>query len=225
MKKIIELKNFNIGFYENTFYTISGSNNSGKTTLIRTLKHINNFSQAVIPFEVRVSKNTILEELTYQNNDQEFINYLLKGLKIKSISKESINNLSKKEIILVQITLALSKRPKVLLLDSIGNYLKYEELKSIFKFLRDYQSKYALTVVTTTIHLEESLLTDYLYIIDDGMIILEGEPLEVLQKDNIINKAGLEVPFMIDLSVKLKDYDLISNIELDQDRMVDILWK
>ena len=77
MKKIIELKNFNIGFYENTFYTISGSNNSGKTTLIRTLKHINNFSQAVIPFELRVSKNTILEELTYQNNDQEFINYLL----------------------------------------------------------------------------------------------------------------------------------------------------
>ena len=57
------------------------------------------------------------------------------------------------------------------------------------------------------------------------MIILEGEPLEVLQRDNIINKAGLEVPFMIDLSVKLRDYDLVSSIELDQDRMVDILWK
>ena len=225
MKKIIELKNFNIVFYENIFYTISGSNNSGKTTLIRTLKNINDFSQAVIPFELRINKNTLLEELNYQKIDKEIINYLLKGLKIKSISKEPINNLSKKEIILIQIALALAKEPKVLLLDNIDNYLKYEELKSIFKFLRDYQSKYTLTVVSTTIHLEESLLTDSLYIIDNGMIILEGEPLEVLQRDNIINKAGLEVPFMIDLSVKLRDYDLVSSIELDQDRMVDILWK
>ena len=54
---------------------------------------------------------------------------------------------------------------------------------------------------------------------------LKGTPLEVLKHDNIINKIGLDVPFMVDLSVKLKDYDLIDGIELDQDRMLDILWK
>ena len=59
----------------------------------------------------------------------------------------------------------------------------------------------------------------------NGEMILEGEPLDVLQNDNILNRIGLEVPFMIDLSVKLRDYELISDIELDQDRMVDILWK
>jgi hypothetical protein len=29
---------------------------------------------------------------------------------------------------------------------------------------------------------------------------------------------------MIDLSVKLKDYDLLDEIELDKNRMVDKLW-
>ena len=47
----------------------------------------------------------------------------------------------------------------------------------------------------------------------------------MLQKDNVLNKVGLNLPFMMDLSVKLRDYDLIKNVELDMDRMVGTLWK
>ena len=77
----------------------------------------------------------------------------------------------------------------------------------------------------TTNNLCDTLNTDYLYILNEGEVYLEGEPLEILEKDNILNKIGLDIPFMIDLSVKLRDYDLIENIELDKNRMVDILWK
>ena len=51
----------------------------------------------------------------------------------------------------------------------------------------------------TTSDLNETLYSDYLYIINDSKIIIEGNPIEVLEKDNIINKAGLNLPFMIDL--------------------------
>ena len=225
MKKLIELKSLNIVFYENKFYTISGSNNSGKTTLIRILNASDNLFKAVIPFELRINRDNLLEELNYQKIDKELVDYILKGLKINGISKRPINSLSKKEIILIQIALALAKRPKALLLDSIDNYLSEDEINKLFKFLKDYQNKYTLAVINTTINLKESLLTDYLYVLHKGEVILEGEPLNVLQNDNILNRIGLEVPFMIDLSVKLRDYELISDIELDQDRMVDILWK
>ena len=225
MKKVIEFKHLNIVFYENKFYTISGSNNSGKTTLIRILKRDNKFAQVVIPFELRINKTTLAEEILHQDIDKDLVEYVLKGLKIKSISKIKVNKLSKKETILVQIAIALFKKPKVLLLDSIGTYLSDEELKSVFKYLNDYREKYGLTVIHATIDLKEALLTDYLYVLHDKELVLEGEPLEVLQKDNVLNRIGLEVPFMIDLSVKLRDYGLVSDIELDQDRMVDILWK
>ena len=225
MEKLIELDNLGIIFYENKFYTISGSNNSGKTTLIRILNASDNLFKAVIPFELRINRDNLLEELNYQKIDKELVDYILKGLKIKGISKQPINSLSKKEIILIQIALALVKRPKALLLDSIDNYLSEDEINKLFKFLKDYQNKYTLAVINTTINLKESLLTDYLYVLHKGEVILEGEPLNVLQNDNILNRIGLEVPFMIDLSVKLRDYELISDIELDQDRMVDILWK
>lgn len=77
----------------------------------------------------------------------------------------------------------------------------------------------------TATNLDISIETDYLYIIDKGNLELEGKPLEVLKNDNVINKIGLNIPFMIDLSVKLKDYDLIDKVELDYDRMIETLWK
>ena len=47
----------------------------------------------------------------------------------------------------------------------------------------------------------------------------------MLLNDNIINKLGLELPFMFDLSIKLNDYELLDEIVLDMDRMIDKLWK
>ena len=82
-----------------------------------------------------------------------------------------------------------------------------------------------MTIILTTSSLTETLFSDYLYIINESTIILEGEPLSVLVKDNILNRIGLEVPFMIDLSVKLQDYNLLTTTELDMERMVEELWK
>ena len=70
----------------------------------------------------------------------------------------------------------------------------------------------------------ETLYTDFIYIIEQGKIALNGTPFNVLQKDNTINKIGLSLPFMIDLSVKLRDYELVDELETDIDRMIDKLW-
>ena len=87
-----------------------------------------------------------------------------------------------------------------------------------------YKEKYGLTLLITTINLEISLYTDFIYIIEQGKIALNGTPFNVLQKDNTINKIGLSLPFMIDLSVKLRDYELVDELETDIDRMIDKLW-
>ena len=248
MTKIIEInsfsddklfKNLTINVEKNTITTISGSNSCGKTTLMRilnrevitdntillnninindyTIKDYTNLIQAVIPLEIVFNEKTLEKELN--NLD------LVKGLRIKSILNKDINTLTVKEKVLAQIAIAIDNKPEVLLLDNIFIYFNDKEKEEIFTFLRKYQKKYNLTVLLTTIDLKDSLYTDYLYIIGNKKIILEGKPLEVLEKDNILNKVGLNIPFMADLSVKLKDYDLIDSIILDKDRMVDILWK
>ena len=54
---------------------------------------------------------------------------------------------------------------------------------------------------------------------------MEGKPSSVLREEKILNRIGLELPFMIDLSLKLEFYELLDDEITDMDRMVDTLWK
>ena len=250
--KGLKSNNLDISIEKNTISTFSGANNCGKTTLIRILSKLldiesettlenkkisdykleeyNEIVKSVIPKEITFDEINIEEELynkcylEYKEKEQ-IINYIIKGLKIKKILTKDIKTLNPREITLTQIAIALINKPKLLLIDSLDIYFNLEEQKTIINFLKDYISTYGLTVVITTTDLEISLETDYLYIIDKGDLVLSGAPQEVLQKDNVINKIGLNIPFMIDLSVKLRDYELIKDIETDYDRMIEALWK
>lgn len=250
--KGLKNNNLDISIEKNTISTFSGANNCGKTTLIRILSKLldceseitlenkkisdykleeyNEIVKSVIPKEITFDEINIEEELynkcylEYKEKEQ-IINYIIKGLKIKKILTKDIKTLNSREITLTQIAIALINKPRLLLIDSLDIYFNLEDQKTIINFLKDYISAYGLTVVITTTDLEISLETNYLYIIDKGDLVLSGTPQEVLQKDNVINKIGLNIPFMIDLSVKLRDYDLITKLETDYDRMIEALWK
>lgn len=264
MENIIEIKNltyknifsdFSINLPKNKFISISGSNNSGKTTLAKILdkelladasisingKEINEYKiteyyktvRVVIPKEYINSYETIDEEINYLL-DQLFISKEEKNKRIKSIYKnlslnrikrEEINNLSMQDFIRLQIAAAISSLPKVIIIDDISQYFGEEEIEEIITYFKYLVSTYDLTIIFITSRLEDIIESDYLFIIHESNVILEGNPIDVMKKDNILNRIGIRVPFMIDLSVKLKDYALIDDIELDIERMVDKLWK
>lgn len=241
--------NFNINFKENKLNFISGPNNCGKTTLIRilnnqypivdsitvknklleeyTIEEYSKLVKCIIPEEIIFSCETLDEEVTYINNSLNQTEYkeLLKDLKLKKIKTEQINDLTEQEKIKVQLLLGIISNAEIILIDNIGTYFTQKEMIEIIKVLKNYQEKKSLTIIFTTSDLEDTLNGDYLFIISESNIVLEGAPIDVLQKDNVINKVGLNVPFMVDLSVKLRDYELINEIELDMDRMVEKLWK
>ncbi len=244
--------NLSIYIEKNKFIVISGPNNCGKTTLLRILsreleipgniilydKNIYDYKiedylkevRCVIPQEILFNENNLEDELNFQSELEEsdkkiLINYIVKGLKIKRILNKDIETLSPDEIVLSQIALALVNHPKIILLDNIDNYLNIKELENTYNFLKDFRDKFGLTIIMTTLDLNQSLYSDYLYIINNSKVILSGEPITILQRDNIINKAGLFLPFMLDLSVKLRDYEIINSIYLDKYKMVDEIWK
>ena len=233
-------ENLNILVPKDNFITISGPNNCGKTTLLRILNReiitenkiiienrgINNYKieeysklvNCVIPLETIFEEETVEEELLSINNK---IDKVVKGLKISKLLNKNTNTLNNKEIVLIQLAKAILSNPEILLIDDISLYFNTKEKKDIFTYLR----KQKLTIVYATISLEDTLYSDYLYIINDKKVVLEGNPLYILQKDNIINKICLKLPFMVDLSVKLTDYELIDKQILDPKEMVDELWK
>ena len=245
--------NFSIAIEKERFVTISGPNNCGKTTFLRIISNeiktnssvliynqkIEDYKvtelacliSTVIPLEVTFFQSTVEDELSFQLSTtlpkdirQKRIKEVAKLFKLTKLFTTSVENLSDEEIIRLQLAISVINSPKIILVDDLSPYFSKKDLLELIEALKTINQDNHITIIMATNNLEAALKSDYIYIINASEIVLEGTPLEVLEKDNILNKAGLTLPFMMDLSVKLRDYDLIKNIELDMDRMVDTLW-
>ena len=85
--------------------------------------------------------------------------------------------------------------------------------------------KKGMTIISVIHDLRESYFSDRLIVINDGAIMLDGVPLKVMEYDKILNGLGIELPFEIELSEKLKLYGLIDNLIPDVEKLVDTLWE
>ena len=84
-----------------------------------------------------------------------------------------------------------------------------------------------MTIVVSSSLLEEVIYTinSIIYVLDKGKTVSSGEVLDVLSNDSLLNKIGLELPFMVDLSVKLEYYNLVFKINMSPLGMVESSWK
>lgn len=142
----------------------------------------------------------------------------------KMLDKKIIDltNSEKQELL---IMISLLHNPKVLLLDNSFSMMNKKTKNKVLKVLKNYIKKDKLTVILTTTNLEEIIDCDYVYVLNNGNIVMEGDPLSIFREERVLNRSDLELPFMIDLSLKLKFYELINEEILDMDRLVDTLWK
>ncbi len=176
---------------------------------------------------------TVEEELNYtihlfkksEEERKETYKELIKKYKLTKYQKQNPNEVP--EFIRIKVLLAekLLGSPQILFLDDICGELDAKEKKDFINLLRTLQLETGISIIMTTSDLNVALESDYLLIIDEKKILLEGEPLLIIEKDNVLNKIGLELPFLVDLSVKLRDYNLVEKTELDIDRLVDSIWK
>ena len=113
----------------------------------------------------------------------------------------------------------LNKR-KVIFFNVLNNLSK-KELTKLFNYMNDNIIKY----VNLTNNLELTLYTNYLIVCDKEKILAEGNTIEVLKNSKLLKRLGFELPFIIDLSLLLNDYNLIKDIYLNKESLVDALWK
>ena len=96
---------------------------------------------------------------------------------------------------------ALVIKPKVLLLDEAMTMIDERYKNKVVKLLKKLNEEDKVTILNVTHDPEDCLL---------------GNEVVVL---------GLDLPFMVKLSSKLKYYGLVKDIELLPARLVDEVWK
>ncbi len=240
--------NFNIEIPLNSFTIIAGSNNSGKSLLLKVLAGLvikskviyneeiikNTYDVALLHENYAFNFDTVIKNIRYPLESLEIddekitklVKDIVKDLKINKILDKEVNKLTYYEKIKVQLACMVVSEPKLLLLDDPCKYLSPFETEEFISILEHLRSR-GITLVMATSSLEEIVYTinSTLYILNKGSIVSKGEALEVLKNDSLINKALLELPFVVDLSVKLEYYNLISKINLSFLGLVDSLWK
>ena len=238
----------------NAFLT---SNNSCKTTLIKTLsgimyatdgtisvnnillkkanitKYIKNISTILSDIENGFVCDTVEEEIKYPLCNLKYLNrdinkqydYVSKLLKIKSISNKKINELSYCDKIKVLFAASIIHKPKVLFIDDILRFLNDKETKVILELFDTIKNELDIAIVFTTSNLKDVFGFNNIYVLKDGKVIMNDSYDNIIQNDNELSKAGIEIPLMVDLSRKLEFYGLINKIYYDRDKVVDQLWK
>ena len=239
---------FSIEIPLNSLVFVTGSNNSGKSLLLKVLAGIVNIKNK-ITYDKEIIKSdndisyiatltfnyaTVLKNIRYPlerlGYEDDKINVLVrdiaKDLKITNLLNKNIKDLNEYEKLRVFLASKVIYNPKLLLLDDPCLFLSPLEKEEFMGFLEQLRTR-GITIVVSSSSLDEVVYTinSIIYVLDKGMIVSNGDMLEVLSDDSLLNKIGLELPFMVDLSVKLEYYNLIPKINLSPLGMVEHLWK
>ena len=166
---------------------------------------INNSSLVVINGEDKMSVNDIPPSIIIRFN----CDYLLQKKDLTLIDQIKIN-------ILCNLT---SSKPVLVFMD-ILTYLDSNFKKEVIKYLKEKNKR----IINYTSNIEETLMLEYIIIIQNDIIIMEGLKESVLQEEKIIKKLGFSLPFIVDLSSGLKYYNLVTKIYFDNERVVNDLW-
>lgn len=240
------LNNINFTLNESSINALIGKNGSGKTTLLKCLIHILDFSGS-ININGNIDKKQIgayfgiynLEKTnSFANMIEPLINLeydydkakkkvyeMSRKLGIENLLYKEIESLSLAQKKVIAFAKSIIHEPKVVLIDnlfeSLDTYYK-NKLISYLKFLK--KSKKSI-ILFTTYSGEDLLLCDNLILINKGKIVIQDEVKKILENQNLFSKNNVNMPFIIDLSHKLKAYELIDNLIYDYSELVDKIWQ
>ncbi len=254
-KDHIFFHNFNLEIEEKSFTSIIAPNKAGKTMLTKILCAIIPTDNTCIVDGISLNKQTVLEYITkigivtnefnkqflfktvieeleypldnlgYSNSKTtKRINTLLKFFDCFQIKDKLIKELTRQEKNKLIIILALIHSPKILILDDIFSIMDTNEKKYILKKLKDLNDE-DLTILNITSQIDTIYESQQVMVLNDFKIEQKGSVLDLLEMDSYLNKIGLEIPFIIDLSLKLKFYGLIDKIYFNLEELERNLWK
>lgn len=111
---------------------------------------------------------------------------------------QTLSNGEKRKVALASI---LVLNPSILVLDEPTIGLDSESASNFIKLLRLLKRRYNKTIIIAS-HNTELLhkIVDYLYVINDGKVVLEGNKYDVFKQEKLLKKYGIKVPKIMEFS-------------------------
>ena len=146
-------------------------------------------------------------------------------MKIEDLLDREPHTLSGGEKQLVSLATALITEPKILIIDEALSMVDSYDRDRIYKVLKKINENNKMTIINVTHDVDEVLYGKKIVLLSKGNIIDYASTKKILSDEKKFNELKLDIPFIVDLSNKLKYYELIDKMYLNMKDLVNDLWK
>ena len=120
----------------------------------------------------------------------------------------------------VAIAGILAMQPDILILDESTSMLDPKGKNEINRLVRDIISQNKMTVISITHDIEEASLADKIILMNQGSIEKNGTPAEILVNEALLEKVGLESPFIFQVAKQLEKKGIRVSKQINREELV-----
>lgn len=128
----------------------------------------------------------------------------LKNMDMWEYRDKSPNRLSGGQKQRIAIAGILAMRPKTIILDEPTAMLDPDGRSDVINIAHELNKNYNMTIILITHYMEEVIGSDYVYVMENGQMILEGSDREVFAQANFLREHRLNVPQITLVAEKLR---------------------
>lgn len=127
----------------------------------------------------------------------------------------------------VAIASAMVLEPSILILDEATSMLDPVGRKEMMSLVQTLHKQQPFTLVMITHDMNEAILADRIVVLDQGEIVLDGAPRELLSNhSDTLKKLGFPAPFTIEVAMALKEQGILfDSLPMNQKELISGLWK
>ncbi|EOR27174.1 ABC transporter ATP-binding protein [Cytobacillus oceanisediminis] len=237
------VKNINIDIYKNDLIALIGNNGAGKSTLMRLLTGLVKPEDGEIVVQGQNTRYCSPEKLAdvvtyiYQNPEEMFIEdcvrrdveFFLKARKVpgyeeqvdKVLKQFELTELQEKDSRLMSggqqrrasLAIGVAMNPSIILLDEPTANLDMATRKYITKLINSLKEQVGAVLIATH---DMQLVAEWanrIIVLHEGEVIHDGNRESVFQNYALLEKAGLKVPQILELSRRLKQKNLAYTVQ------------
>lgn len=182
--------------------------------------------------------NTVMEDVVFGPENlgmspdeiRESAAFALKETDMSSFADRTTSALSGGQKQRLAIASILAMRPECIILDEASSMLEPEGAARLMQTVKKLNRKYHMTVIMITHNMRELVCADYIYVMDNGRVSMQGKAYEVLGQTEKIKACGLSGVSSQEIYDEIKGLGIISpqteklyeNCLIGADELIDI---
>lgn len=128
----------------------------------------------------------------------------LRAVGMYEFRKHSPNKLSGGQKQRVSIAGVIAMHPKCIILDEPTAMLDPNGRKEVIRSAKALNQVEGITIILITHYMEEVIHADYVYVMDQGKVVMKGKPKEIFSRVEELRKLRLDVPQVTQLAHELR---------------------